>query len=121
LQLQEVRGRFGRGDKQRYSILIAEPKGEIGKERMKIMTETSDGFELAEQDLKLRGPGDFFGKKQSGLPDFKVADMIHDYRALETARMDAEEIVENNFLEEPFFYYLKHFLQDQGYFDSKLD
>lgn len=120
-QLHQLRGRVGRGDKQSYCILIAEPKGEIGKERMKIMTETSDGFELAEQDLKLRGPGDFFGKKQSGLPDFKVADMIHDYRALETARMDAEEIVENNLLEEPSFYYLKHFLQDQGHFDSKLD
>src|SRR5690625_3347288 len=120
-QLHQLRGRVGRGDKQSYCILIAEPKGEIGKERMKIMTETSDGFELAEQDLKLRGPGDFFGKKQSGLPDFKVADMIHDYRALETARMDAEEIVENNLLEEPSFSYLKYFLQDQGHFDSKLD
>lgn len=57
------------------------------------MTETTDGFELSEQDLKLRGPGDFFGRKQSGMPEFKVADMVHDYRALETARRDAAEII----------------------------
>lgn len=120
-QLHQLRGRVGRGEKQSYCILIAEPKGDIGKERMKIMTETSDGFELAEQDLKLRGPGDFFGKKQSGLPDFKVADMVHDYRALETARKDAEEIVENNLLNDPSFQQLKYFLQTQGHFDSKLD
>src|SRR5690625_997415 len=120
-QLHQLRGRVGRGVKQSYCILIAEPKGDIGKERMKIMTETSDGFELAEQDLKLRGPGDFFGKKQSGLPDFKVADMVHDYRALETARKDAEEIVENNLLDDPSFQQLKYFLQTQGHFDSKLD
>src|SRR5699024_11844031 len=89
-QLHQLRGRVGRGSRQSYCILIADPKGEIGKERMQIMTETNDGFELSEHDLKLRGPGDFFGNKQSGIPDFKVADMVHDYRALETARRDAE-------------------------------
>src|SRR5699024_9482534 len=85
-QLHQLRRRVGRGEKQSYCILIADPKGEVGKERMRIMSETNNGFELAEQDLQLRGPGDFFGKKQSGLPDFKVADVVHDYRALETAR-----------------------------------
>ena len=54
------------------------------------MTETNDGFRLAEKDLELRGPGDFFGKKQSGLPEFKMADLVHDYRALGSARQDAE-------------------------------
>src|SRR5690625_7827950 len=66
---------------------------------MRIMTETTDGFKLSEEDLKLRGPGDVLGKKESGLPEFKVADIIHDYGALETARVDEVEIVENNLLE----------------------
>ena len=60
---------------------------------MKIMTETNDGFVLSEKDLELRGPGDFFGKKQSGLPEFKVADMVHDYRTLEVAREDAAKLI----------------------------
>ncbi|SDL75228.1 ATP-dependent DNA helicase RecG [Sediminibacillus halophilus] len=93
-QLHQLRGRVGRGEAQSYCILVADPKGEVGKERMKIMTETANGFELSEEDLKLRGPGDFFGKKQSGMPEFRVADMVHDYRALETARMDAQHILE---------------------------
>src|SRR5699024_4418785 len=63
-QLHQLRGRVGRGDHQSYCILLADPKGEVGKERMRIMQETNDGFELSEADLKLRGPGDFFGKKQ---------------------------------------------------------
>ena len=92
-QLHQLRGRVGRGDKQSYCILIAEPKGEVGKERMRIIAETNDGFALAEADLKLRGPGDFFGKKQSGLPEFKVADPIENFRALEVARQDAIRII----------------------------
>ncbi|MGM8364176.1 ATP-dependent DNA helicase RecG [Virgibacillus sp. W0181] len=121
-QLHQLRGRVGRGNKQSYCILIADPKGEIGKERMKIMTETANGFELAEQDLQLRGPGDFFGKKQSGLPEFKVADMIHDYRALEVARKDAEEIISNNLLEanEEFIPLLNLLRNDPAIFE-KLD
>src|SRR5699024_4863320 len=98
-QLHQLRGRVGRGDQQSYCILLADPKGEVGKERMRIMQETNDGFVLSEEDLKLRGPGDFFGKKQSGLPEFKVADLIHDYRALEVAREDAKVIIENQLLE----------------------
>ncbi len=88
-QLHQLRGRVGRGSEQSYCILLADPKTEVGKERMRIMTETNDGFVLSERDLEFRGPGDFFGKKQSGLPEFKVADMVHDFRALETARNDA--------------------------------
>ncbi|MFD1018135.1 ATP-dependent DNA helicase RecG [Thalassobacillus hwangdonensis] len=99
-QLHQLRGRVGRSDKQSYCILLADPKGEIGKERMRIMTETTDGFELSEQDLKLRGPGDFFGKKQSGMPEFKVGDMVHDYRALETARQDAADALESGQFEQ---------------------
>ncbi|MFD1862439.1 ATP-dependent DNA helicase RecG [Planococcus chinensis] len=92
-QLHQLRGRVGRGSDQSYCVLLADPKTEVGKERMSSMTETNDGFVLAEKDLQLRGPGDFFGRKQSGLPEFKMADLVHDYRALETARKDAEAMV----------------------------
>lgn len=94
-QLHQLRGRVGRGSEQSFCILLANPKSEVGKERMKIMTETNDGFALSEKDLELRGPGDFFGKKQSGIPEFKVADMVHDYRALETARNDAAQLIQS--------------------------
>ncbi|WP_042144901.1 ATP-dependent DNA helicase RecG [Paucisalibacillus sp. EB02] len=121
-QLHQLRGRVGRGDKQSYCILIADPKSETGKERMRIMTDTNNGFELSEEDLKLRGPGDFFGTKQSGLPEFKVADMIHDYRALETARDDAQEIIEFNLLEKDSNYQkLRILLENEGVFDTILD
>lgn len=121
-QLHQLRGRVGRGDKQSHCILIADPKNEVGKERMRIMTETNDGFVLAEEDLKLRGPGDFFGSKQSGLPEFKVADMIHDYRALETARKDAIELIESGTFEtDPAYKQLQTELEQEGYFEYKMD
>ncbi|WP_342525859.1 ATP-dependent DNA helicase RecG [Chryseomicrobium sp. FSL W7-1435] len=96
-QLHQLRGRVGRGDHQSYCVLIADPKTEVGKERMTSMTETTDGFALAEKDLELRGPGDFFGRKQSGMPEFKIADLVHDYRALQTAREDAERLVDSSY------------------------
>src|SRR5699024_9118332 len=97
-------------------------KGEVGKERMRIMSETNNGFELAEQDLQLRGPGDFFGKKQSGLPDFKVADVVHDYRALETARKDAQEMIETNMLtENPSSHNLRKHVQKDDALTAQLD
>lgn len=92
-QLHQLRGRVGRGADQSYCVLLADPKTEEGKERMLSMTETNDGFILAEKDLELRGAGDFFGTKQSGLPEFKMADLVHDYRALDTARQDAEKLL----------------------------
>jgi ATP-dependent DNA helicase RecG len=95
-QLHQLRGRVGRGNEQSFCILLADPKTDVGKERMRIMTETNDGFVLSEKDLELRGPGDFFGKKQSGLPEFKLADMVHDYRALETARNDAAILIQSD-------------------------
>ncbi|RHH70229.1 MULTISPECIES: ATP-dependent DNA helicase RecG [Vagococcus] len=88
-QLHQLRGRVGRGQKASYCVLIANPKSEQGKERMKIMTETTDGFVLSQKDLEMRGPGDFFGAKQSGLPEFKVGDMVADFIMLETAREEA--------------------------------
>ncbi|MFC4735564.1 ATP-dependent DNA helicase RecG [Bacillus daqingensis] len=94
-QLHQLRGRVGRGSEQSYCILLADPKSESGRERMAIMTETTDGFELSRRDLEMRGPGDFFGYKQSGLPQLKVADIVEDYRALEAARDDAAKLVQS--------------------------
>nr|WP_254110849.1 ATP-dependent DNA helicase RecG [Bacillus pumilus] len=114
-QLHQLRGRVGRGEHQSFCVLMADPKSETGKERMRIMSETTDGFELSEKDLELRGPGDFFGKKQSGMPEFKVADMVHDYRALETARKDAAELVQSDaFWTDPEYKELRQTLVDSG-------
>ncbi|WP_240422360.1 ATP-dependent DNA helicase RecG [Listeria costaricensis] len=122
-QLHQLRGRVGRGSDQSYCILIADPKTEVGKERMSIMTETGDGFLLSERDLELRGPGDFFGKKQSGIPEFKVADMVHDYRVLEVARQDAAHLIfEDNLLENESLAKLRDLLEQNGVFsEQKLD
>ncbi len=92
-QLHQLRGRVGRGGGASTCVLVANPKSETGIERMRIMSETTDGFEISRRDLELRGPGDFLGVKQSGLPDFKVADLNHDLRILEIARTDAADYV----------------------------
>ena len=92
-QLHQLRGRVGRGDKQSYAVLVANPKTESGKRRMKIMTETTNGFVLAEEDLKLRGSGEIFGTRQSGIPEFQVASLIEDYPILEEARKVAVQVV----------------------------
>ncbi|WP_125761096.1 ATP-dependent DNA helicase RecG [Companilactobacillus hulinensis] len=91
-QLHQLRGRVGRGKKQSYCILIADPKNDVALERMKILTSTNDGFVLAEEDLKMRGSGDLLGSKQSGLPDFKVGNPIADFNILQTAQIEAEQI-----------------------------
>ncbi|MCM3113974.1 ATP-dependent DNA helicase RecG [Neobacillus sp. MER 74] len=122
-QLHQLRGRVGRGSDQSYCILLASPKSEVGQERMRIMTETNDGFVLSEKDLELRGPGDFFGRKQSGVPEFKVADMVHDYRALETARNDAVMLIQSEaFWRDPEYHYLRNILDESGVLEGeKLD
>jgi ATP-dependent DNA helicase RecG len=122
-QLHQLRGRVGRGSSQSFCVLLADPKTDVGKERMRIMAETNDGFELSEKDLELRGPGDFFGKKQSGLPEFKVADMIHDYRALEVARNDAQRLIQGDqFWHDPEYAALRGFLEQTGVLQGeKLD
>ncbi len=96
-QLHQLRGRVGRGSEASYCILVASPKNEMGKERMKIMTETNNGFVLSEKDLELRGPGEVFGFRQSGLPQFIIADLVNDANVLEVAREEAAAIwqVEN--------------------------
>ncbi|MGX6441982.1 ATP-dependent DNA helicase RecG [Neobacillus sp. K501] len=122
-QLHQLRGRVGRGSDQSYCILLADPKSEVGQERMRIMTETNDGFALSEKDLELRGPGDFFGRKQSGVPEFKLADMVHDYRALETARNDAAMMIHSNsFWTSPEYETLRNQLEETGVLEGeKLD
>lgn len=88
-QLHQLRGRVGRGGHQSYCILVANPRTEDGKARLKAMTLTSDGFALAEEDLRLRGPGEFQGTRQSGLPELKIADLLRDSRVFQIARQEA--------------------------------
>lgn len=119
-QLHQLRGRVGRGDTQSYCVLLANPKSDVGKERMKIMTESNDGFELSQRDLELRGPGDFFGNKQSGIPEFKMADMVHDYRVLEVARNDAQTLIFSEVLfSNPLYRNLLLYLEDEGILTSE--
>jgi ATP-dependent DNA helicase RecG len=122
-QLHQLRGRVGRGSEQSYCILLADPKSETGKERMRIMTETNDGFVLSEKDLQLRGPGDFFGTKQSGMPEFKLGDLVHDYRILEVARNDAAKLIDSNaFWYDKAYEPLRLYLHESGVLNGeKLD
>jgi len=92
-QLHQLRGRVGRGNYQSYCILINDGKSEITRRRMKIMTTTNDGFKIAEKDLNLRGPGDFFGTRQHGLPDLKIASLPEDMEILKEAQQLAIEVV----------------------------
>ncbi|MDD3652936.1 MAG: ATP-dependent DNA helicase RecG [Desulfotomaculaceae bacterium] len=88
-QLHQLRGRVGRGFYQSHCILVASPKTKEGRARLKAMTLTTDGFALAEEDLRLRGPGEFYGIRQSGLPEFRIADLFRDWKALQLAREEA--------------------------------
>ena len=91
--LHQLRGRVGRGSDKAYCFLLSDTKSDVGKERLGIMETTSDGFKLAEEDLKLRGPGQFFGEAQHGLPDLKIADVFRDLTLLMEARQAAEEFM----------------------------
>ncbi|MBR6710616.1 MAG: ATP-dependent DNA helicase RecG [Selenomonadaceae bacterium] len=93
-QLHQLRGRIGRGSYRSYCVLVSESKSQTAKERLQIMESTADGFQLAEEDLKLRGPGQFFGSMQHGLPDLKIADVLHDMDILLDARRAAMQTIE---------------------------
>jgi ATP-dependent DNA helicase RecG len=89
-QLHQLRGRVGRGAHRSYCVLLYQyPITEQGKERLKALTDTTDGFEIAERDLQLRGPGDFFGTRQSGMPTLRVGDLLRDHALMEEARREA--------------------------------
>ena len=89
-QLHQLRGRVGRAAHQSYCILLYQaPLSDAGRERLKALTDTTDGFEIAERDLALRGPGDFFGTRQSGMPTLRVGDLLRDHQLMEEARREA--------------------------------
>ncbi|UCF44097.1 MAG: ATP-dependent DNA helicase RecG [Planctomycetota bacterium] len=92
-QLHQLRGRIGRGQAKSYCLLLAESESETAKERLEIMTRCNDGFQIAEYDLRLRGPGELFSTRQHGLPDLKIANIIDDYELLTLARKHASELV----------------------------
>ena len=92
-QLHQLRGRVGRGKHQSWCFLVTASRSETARERLRALCATNDGFQIAEEDLRLRGPGDFFGKRQHGLPQLKVADFAADMELLKEARQAAEELI----------------------------
>lgn len=104
-QLHQLRGRVGRSDKQSYCVLFNQSQSDIAKKRMNVMVESNDGFYISEQDLILRGPGDFFGLKQHGLPDFKIANIYDDMDLLKLAQKAVkEEIIHIDYYKEQLDY-----------------
>lgn len=95
-QLHQLRGRVGRGKNKSYCILVSDNKSDFSRERLQVMKHTSNGFDIADYDLKSRGPGDFFGKRQHGLPDLKIADMLEDTETLRQCRECALKMLESD-------------------------
>src|SRR5437762_5189685 len=94
-QLHQLRGRVGRGAEQSYCVLVTERLNDAARERIRTLVESNDGFYIADMDMKLRGPGEFFGTRQSGLPTLRVANIIRDGEILEVARAEAMSFVEH--------------------------
>jgi ATP-dependent DNA helicase RecG len=111
-QLHQFRGRVGRGSHQSFCILISDQENEVTAQRLEAMEEHTDGFKLAEIDLQLRGPGEFLGRRQSGTPDLKVAQLA-DVHLLDAARQEAKRILEEDpELETPAFASLRKQIED---------
>lgn len=101
-QLHQLRGRVGRGQEKSTCILVSDAQNEEALARLRIMCQTSDGFRIADEDLKLRGPGDFFGSRQHGLPQLSIANMVQDAALLRLAQQEARELLrEDPLLEQP--------------------
>ncbi|MBR3888887.1 DNA helicase RecG, partial [bacterium] len=98
-QLHQLRGRVGRCSLQSYCILTSSSRTPETRDRLSVMTQTNDGFVIAEKDLEIRGPGEFFGVRQSGLPDLMISDIVRDAKILELARSSAIDFVRNNDVE----------------------
>jgi ATP-dependent DNA helicase RecG len=101
-QLHQLRGRVGRGAEQSYCMLVTGKMNDTAKERIRTLVDSQDGFAIAEMDLKLRGPGEFFGTKQSGLPSLKMANILRDPDILTEARHEARSFVEHPPSQEAF-------------------
>ncbi len=110
-QLHQLRGRVGRGAHQSYCILFNQSKSAISKQRMEIMTKSNDGFVISEKDLELRGPGDVFGVRQHGLPEFRIANLYRDMDILKEVQGAVKDILDRNLLETPEYQLLKARLQ----------
>lgn len=95
-QLHQLRGRIGRGTEKSTCIMISDSQSEATEHRLKVLASTSDGFRIADEDLKLRGPGDFFGSRQHGLPELKIADMMTDGEAIRETHVAASELLQKN-------------------------
>ncbi len=111
-QLHQLRGRVGRGEHQSACYLVASPRGDDSFQRIQAMIRTNNGFRIAEADLNIRGPGEFFGTRQSGIPNFKIANIIHDATLLEAAKKEAESLIKADpVLNAPGHQLLKRMLQ----------
>lgn len=119
-QLHQLRGRVGRGEYKSYCILINEGKTKIANERMRILQNSDDGFYISEKDLELRGPGEFFGTRQHGIPDLKIANLFTDMEILKIAQLEARNILKSDpYLEKKEHKLLKNEIKNK--FEDRID
>ena len=108
-QLHQLRGRVGRGSEEGLCFLLTDSEDDLSLERLKVLESSQDGFEIANKDLELRGPGEIFGLKQSGIPSFLIANVVLDQAILITAQKDSHEIISNKNL---FKQWIEYCLKD---------